>query len=255
MSIFPLDAVRNASIDQGLEPLLEDLRADVAAFEWGSGEDVTQEDALGVFDLARPRINVLLGLVRDLPDTFGADVSTGIGFLPVALFRSGINTVATERDMAICRFALAHGIRVLPYSIGRDHPPLETGSLDFLVFAEVLEHLKMPPLHALQPLVKLLRPGGRFIVTTPNVARLDHVEALVAGENFLEPFPEALPRGSDPTDYVEHVREYSVREIVDAMEGVGLTIDRVLMTGWGEAGYALHPNPYANDIIAVVATV
>jgi hypothetical protein len=35
---------------------------------------------------------------------------------------------------------------------------------------------------------------------------------------------------------------------VDAVESAGLAVEEVLMTGWGEAGYDLLPNPYANEI-------
>jgi hypothetical protein len=106
----------------------------------------------------------------------------------------------------------------------------------------------------LRELTGLLRLGGRLLLTTPNVARLAHLEALASGDNFLESFPENLPLSADATDYVEHVREYSVREVIEAVEAVELAVDRVLMTGWGEAGYRPLPNPYANEIIVVQAS-
>jgi hypothetical protein len=118
----------------------------------------------------------------------------------------------------------------------------------------VLEHLKLPAFLVLRELSGLLRHGGRLVVTTPNVARIEHLEALLAGENFLEPFPEELPPGSDPTDLIEHVREYSVREVVEAVEAVGLAVGSVRMTGWGEGGYYPLPNPYVNQIIVIDAT-
>jgi 2-polyprenyl-3-methyl-5-hydroxy-6-metoxy-1,4-benzoquinol methylase len=105
----------------------------------------------------------------------------------------------------------------------------------------------------LNELAALLRPQARLLLTTPNIARLAHLEALAAGENFLEPFPEDLPLSDDPTDHIEHVREYSVREVVEAVEAAGLEVTQVLMTGWGENGYDPLPNPFVNDIIVVEA--
>jgi 2-polyprenyl-3-methyl-5-hydroxy-6-metoxy-1,4-benzoquinol methylase len=256
MSLFPLDAVRNASIDREIEPVLEDVREEIARFprwsETGLGE---AEEILAAFDVARPRLNVLAAAIVRARARSCVDVGTGLGFLPAVLSRLGVETIATEADPAVSAFLQARGNEVLEYRIGRTAPPIARQSADVVVFAEVLEHLKVAPGRALGEIAGLLRPGGRLLLTTPNIARLAHLEALAAGENFLESFPEDLPEGADPTDYVEHVREYSLREVVDAVESVGLAIDRVLMTGWGVLGYEPLPNPYANEIIVLEATV
>lgn len=254
MPLFSLDSVRNATIDRRFEPLLEDVREDVITYPHWDEKVGTTNEVLEAYDLARPRLNVLLGLLEEVRGGAGADISAGLGFLPVLLHRTGIPVIATEREPSLCRFAMAHGTRVLQYTIGAEQAPFDAQSLDFLVFAEVLEHLKHVPLHVVRELSRLLRPGGKFFLTTPNVARLQHIQALAAGENFLEPFPETVPPGTDPTDFIEHVREYSIRELVEIAEAAGLGIDAVLMTGWGESGYDLLPNPYANEICVLVAT-
>lgn len=255
MSLFPLDDVRNASIDRGLEPVLEDVREDVISFaEWDETELGNAQEVLEAYDMARPRLNVLLSLLQDMRGAMGADISTGLGFLPVLLQRCEIMAIGTERDVSIGRFALNHGVELRPYHIGTRSPPFQPASLDFVVFAEVLEHLKLSPIPVVRDLAVLLRPGGRFLLSTPNVARMAHIEALLAGENFLEPFTETAPDGGDPTDFLEHVREYSVREVVETVEAAGLAVERVLMTGWGEAGYHPLANPYVNEICVLVAT-
>jgi len=254
MSIFPLDSVRNATIDRHIELLLEDVRQEIAGFPFSLDGELDIQDVLEVYDLARPRLNVLAASLSELRGAKGADIGTGFGFLPVLLARCGLQTLATETELSSTQFAAAHGIEIRPYRIGCAAPPIEPDSLDFLVLAEVLEHLKAPPKAVLRDLIPLLRRSGRFMLTTPNVARMEHVQALVAGENFLEPFPEEVPAGGDPTDLIEHVREYSVREVVDAVEASGLAVERVLMTGWGEAGYHPLPNPVANEIIVLIAT-
>jgi 2-polyprenyl-3-methyl-5-hydroxy-6-metoxy-1,4-benzoquinol methylase len=255
MTLFPLDQVRNAAIDRSLEPLLEQVRADLRAFPFDRNHDAgTAEEILEAFDMARPRLNVLASLARQAGGGRALDVSSGIGFVPVILRRLGLDVIATERDPSLARFARQSGTEVLRFEIGKDRLPLDTGTLDLLVLAEVLEHLKLPPSSTIRNLSAMLRPGGTLLLTTPNIARLAHIEALAAGENFLERFPEDLPTGADPTDYVEHVREYSVRELVEAVEEAGLGVEEVLMTGWGEAGYQLLPNPFVNEICVLRAT-
>jgi 2-polyprenyl-3-methyl-5-hydroxy-6-metoxy-1,4-benzoquinol methylase len=254
MPLFPLDAVRNAGVDRSLEPLLEDLREDLIRFPFPAGIGGTAA-VVEAFDLARPRLNVLLHELQELRGTEGADISAGLGFLPVLLARCGLHVIATEDDSSMWVYARTRGIELRRYRIGRERPPFDAASLDFIVLAEVLEHLKLSPVSVLRELVSLLRPGGRFLLTTPNVARLAHLEALGAGENILEPFPADLPLDQDPTNHLEHVREYSIREVVEALESTGLAIERVLMTGWGAAGYEPLANPYANEIIVAIATL
>lgn len=253
MSIFPLDHVRNAPISQDLELLLEDVREDVASFPFPPEIGGT-EAALEVYDSARPRLNVLLGLVQHLTNARCADIGCGLGFLPLLLARSGHRVVATEMHLDTAAFAQAHGVEIRYYCIGAEPAPIDPGSLQVLIFAEVLEHLKLGPLRVLRELTSLLEPGGLLLLSTPNIARLHHLEMLAAGENFLEPFPEDLPYGQDPTDHLEHVREYSIREVVDLVEAAGLAVGQVLMTGWGESGYYPLANPFVNEICVVSAT-
>lgn len=255
MTLFPLDHVQNAAIDHGLEPVLGRVREELLAFPFEPDRDAgAAEEIVEAFDMARPRLNVLTSMVCQVGGGRVLDISTGIGFLPVVLQHQGVeDIIATERDPSIARFAWASGIQVLPFEIGRGSLPLAQESVDVLIVAEVLEHLKQPPATTLRDLSSVLRYDGTLLLTTPNIARLAHIEALAAGENFLESFPDDLPPGADATDYVEHVREYSIREVVEAVEDAGLGIDEVLMTGWGPAGYHPLPNPFVNEIIVVRA--
>jgi 2-polyprenyl-3-methyl-5-hydroxy-6-metoxy-1,4-benzoquinol methylase len=254
MPIFPLDRVRNAVIQRSIEPVLESVREDLATFPFAEdphGGDAS--DILRAFDASRPRLNVIASMLSDVEGKPGADISIGLGFLPVLLRRRGLDLVTTEHDPETGQFARAGG-DILPYTIGIAPAPIDAGSLHFLVVAEVLEHLNLSPVRVLRELASLLVDGGRLILTTPNIARLQHIELLAAGENFLEPFDESFPADRPATDFIEHVREYSIREVVEAVEAAGLRVDEVVITGWGENGYAPLPNPYVNEIIVVRAT-
>lgn len=254
MALFPLDRVHNATPDQRIELCLEQVRDAIAAFPFSSERDMGDVDEiLEAYDQSRARLGVIANLLRDYEGTQGADISTGLGFLAAVLHMRGMAVTATERNTEQARFAAAHGVPVREWTIGATAPPFARESLDFLVFAEVLEHLKLSPIPVLELLATLLRPGGRLILTTPNVSRLAHLEALASGENFLEPFPE-LPLSVDATDFIEHVREYSIREVIEVVEAAGFGVDNVLMTAWGEDGYLPRSNPYSNDIIVVVAS-
>jgi hypothetical protein len=49
------------------------------------------------------------------------------------------------------------------------------------------------------------------------------------GDNILESFKEDLPPEKDPTDYLMHVREYTITEIIELLKKADFEITRVLM--------------------------
>ena len=58
--------------------------------------------------------------------------------------------------------------------------PLEPGSFDVVLLGDVIEHLR-DPVAALARLRPLLRPGGRLVLSTPNVANWAIRLSLLAG--------------------------------------------------------------------------
>lgn len=254
MTLFSLDQVRNGHIDHRIEPVLEAVRQEVAGFQVeASDAGFTSEDMLEVFDQSRVRFNIIISFLQRYDCSTVADISTGFGLLPVLLDRQGIYVEATELDRQLPAFARAHGIPLHHYRLGSGPLPLTPASYDAVIFGETLEHIKRPPIEIIRQLVPPLRNHGLLIVSTPNVARLAHIQALAAGENFLEPFAGDTLPNVDPTDVIEHVREYSVREVVEAIEAVGLSIAGVEMVGWGQGDYDAPANPWVNDVMVIAA--
>ncbi len=215
------------------------------------GPEATRES----LHLARPRYNVMVQMLRPLAGARGVDVGPAFGFLDVLLAeRYGVRIVATEHPQNIAAYSgllRARGIEVRPWLLGREPCPLEPASQDFVIFAEVLEHLKLPPLRALREVTSLLRPGGSLLLTTPNIARQANIDLLERGENILQPFREDAPPDRDVTDFVGHIREYTVREVVELVEGVGLRITDLAMCNWMDE--PLHPEPLRNRYTCVLA--
>ena len=86
-------------------------------------------------------------------------------------------------------------------------------SLDTVILAEVLEHLRISPMTALREIHRILKPGGHLILTTPNIARLANLAYLLLGRNIVEPFPEDDSDLEHITDKVSHIREYTMHEL------------------------------------------
>lgn len=93
------------------------------------------------------------------------------------------------------------------FNIEEDVFPYADGSMDVVLFCEIIEHLLLDPVHALVESRRVLRPGGRLILTTPNVISLDNVCKLAGGGNIYDPYSGYGPYG-------RHNREYNRHELV-----------------------------------------
>lgn len=92
--------------------------------------------------------------------------------------------------------------------------PFEDERFDLVFFCEVLEHFIVDPFHALLEIRRTLRTGGHLVLTTPNVARLENVARMLAGQNIYDPYSGHGPHG-------RHNREYTRHEVAWLLKSLG----------------------------------
>lgn len=85
---------------------------------------------------------------------------------------------------------------------------------DLIIFSEVIEHLQGNPRKALRHLLQSLKPGGRLLLTTPNLSRLLNRVKMLIGR---APVPEIGP----PEWWGGHMREYTFPEISSMLRQEG----------------------------------
>src|SRR6478609_10991689 len=102
-----------------------------------------------------------IGPAGDLMD-FGA----GTGQFTIRLRDSGRYRSVTGADLFPRGDAVPPDIRWVQGDLN-ERLPLGDGSFDLIVAAEVIEHLENPRAMC-REIFRLLRPGGRFVVSTPN---------------------------------------------------------------------------------------
>jgi SAM-dependent methyltransferase len=97
--------------------------------------------------------------------------------------------------------------------------PFEDSFFDVLLFCEVLEHMTTDPLHAMLEIKRVLKPGGRLVLTTPNAARLENAAAFVEGRNIYDPYSSYGPHG-------RHNREYTRHELALLLAHCGFEVEQ-----------------------------
>lgn len=147
------------------------------------------------------------------------DVGAADGFLAELLTRQGWQVTALERDPAQAAKARGRCHEVIVADLDEAAPRL-VGSFDAIVYGDVLEHLS-DPLPVLVALNRSLAPGGRVIVSVPNVAHLWVRLSLLLGRW------EYADRGIlDRT----HVRFFTRRSFARFLGDAGLVIEELVAT-------------------------
>ncbi len=104
------------------------------------------------------------------------------------------------------------------FNIESQQFPFASESFDTVFFCEIIEHLQNDPCAVLAEIKRVLRPSGRLVLTTPNVARLENVARMLAGVNVYDPYSGYGPYG-------RHNREYNRHELELLLKWAGFEID------------------------------
>lgn len=118
--------------------------------------------------------------------------------------------------------------------------PYPDASFDCVLFCEILEHLLNDPLHSLREISRVLKPNGRLILTTPNVARMGNVRAMVEGRSIYDPYSGFGPYG-------RHNREYSLDELTRLLRFAGFEMEKAFTADSHEDG---GPSPEREQLLS-----
>ncbi len=159
------------------------------------------------------------------------DIGAGRGEL-IARLATAIPLESFACDFHVERFQVP-GVPIERVDLNSEPLPYAGEEFDLVTCSEVLEHLENPR-GVLREIHRVLKPGGLFIVTTPNVANAySRVRYLVSGfANLFGPLPvrndKRYSTGGhiSPTPYF-----YLAHALLDAgFEDIGLRIDKVQKT-------------------------
>lgn len=169
---------------------------------------VPNQVGLRILDLGAVRPHVFLGLIKLLH--------------PHASFEATV-----EKDYEAIGFEQFHSRRGGPplevttsaFNVETDVYPYADGTFDVVLAMEVVEHLALNPAHMFSEVERILRPNGKFIVTTPNIVSDMALKKIFFGHAPYS-FGVFVPYHGV---YGRHNREYAPHEIELLGKSTGLS--------------------------------
>jgi SAM-dependent methyltransferase len=132
-----------------------------------------------------------------------------------------------------------HGVTPVQCDIEREPLPLVDASAGLVIFTEVLEHLRVEPLHAVRNIRRVLRPGGSLIMTTPNLLSVRNRWSFLTGRADYDTMdmPYDALQMEEQIGHPGHFRVYSLPELTDMLKRLGYSVD----------AYEYHSLPWSFD--------
>jgi len=112
------------------------------------------------------------------------------------------------------------------FNAEKDPFPYSDGCFSTVLCCELIEHLFHDPMHLMSEVNRVLKSGGHLVLTTPNLASLRAVSAILQGYHpgFFHSY--IRPAAEGQTD-ARHNREYTPLEIHRLLENSGFELVRL----------------------------
>ena len=154
------------------------------------------------------------------------DLSAGAGCAALRIKESYPAEILCNDICPACLSILAKaGLPTISFNL--DDPatafPFPDGSFDAAVSLVTIEHLIHPD-HFLEETRRVLAPGGRLYISTPNYAAPEFmVKMLLSGRSFHDPLASAEER----YEFFGHVRYFTYRTLRDYVRSFGFALEAV----------------------------
>lgn len=204
--------------------ILTEISQEIGEVEIDFGQGC-RESEKKYFDIQEFRYLKTLEEILDLKP--GKVLDIGCLFLHFSMALSRLGHEVYGFDLPICishprlrQRQKKYQVKVKEGRLEDQRLPFRDKFFDYVVLAEVLEHLNFSPLPILVEIKRVLKKRGILILTTPNLVNIDRLRRLTTGQG-LYPFLDDLV--NKPSEF-SHWKEYSMSELVKLLETSGFKV-------------------------------
>lgn len=178
------------------------------------------------FDFHESRFEYLTKILKKYfkaGDNF-LDIGSLFGYMCLSAKLIGYKSYGLDLSKYVEEFKIRFNhfeIDNLACDLGKETAPFESASFDLILASEVLEHFDFHPNRFFKEMERLLRPGGRLIITTPNLVRVNNVVKIILGRSINWDIKDEFWDGV-------HRREFTAAEIKYLATNNGLNLKKVI---------------------------
>jgi methionine biosynthesis protein MetW len=142
------------------------------------------------------------------------DVGCGSGGFAPLLARRFRHVMGIDLSLTLAVAANSRGMRAACGDLDEGELPYADGSFDAIVCCDVLEHV-FDPVVFVERVRRVIRPGGQFVVSVPNIRYWPRLKSLLKGY-----FPRTT---GDPCGYDGgHLHYFATRNLVEVLQSASL---------------------------------
>jgi 2-polyprenyl-3-methyl-5-hydroxy-6-metoxy-1,4-benzoquinol methylase len=160
-----------------------------------------------------------------LPQGRVLDIGVYPGLFTGTLRRLGVDIDGVDLRPDQLPAEIAREVKMLGANVETDPLPCGPDSYDAVLLLAVIEHLRLNPLAVLREIRRVLKPRGRLLLQTPNLAYWGCRLSVLRGRSFDES-PYSAYRNLETQGFTGHVRVYTMRELREIVEKSGFGVER-----------------------------
>lgn len=125
-----------------------------------------------------------------------------------------------------------------PYDVERNHFPYPDDMFSLIISQQMVEHMHSTPKLMLDEVVRVLKPGGAFVLDTPNIVSWTNRIKFLRGEtihwDLKKYYDFEFNAQPHPGEYFGHVREYTPDELASMARWAGLEVETATSIQYGD---------------------